>query len=51
MVVVIRGVVRVAMTLVTTLVMINDIMQCTLSVQSYFKVINLVTFLSTRSCT
>ena len=36
-VVVIRGVVGVAMTLVTTLVMINDIMQCTLSVQSYFK--------------
>ena len=37
MVVVIRGVVCVAMTLVATLVIINDIMQCTLSVQSYFK--------------
>ena len=36
MVVVIRDVVCVAMTLVATLVMINDIMQCTLSVQSYF---------------
>ena len=32
MVVVIRDVVCVAMTLVATLVMINDIMQCTLSV-------------------
>ena len=37
MIVDIRDVVCVAMTLVATLVMINDIMQCTLSVQSYFK--------------
>ena len=37
MVVVVRDVICIAMTLVATLVMINDIMQCTLSVQSYFK--------------
>ena len=36
MIVIIRDVVCVAMTLVATLVMINDIMQCTLSVQGYF---------------
>ena len=49
MIVDIRGVVCVAITLVATLVMINDIMQCTVSVQSYFKSHNFFSYVSVHS--